>query len=348
MKRLIILLMLFFTTANVFGQSTPVEYLKNAKDFFDRGQIDSVIFYLEAKEGEKYFNQLSGFEQSLWLRLLFSSYISTDQYAKSQEPVKKFLRVNPFYEPNEADPLRLKFAIDSMEAQPTLMFGLKVGTTRTFVKHLDTYRYIFEDGYSDTREKVHFDTYGYTLGLQFEYNLNRYFSVNFSPSYDRYRYYYKTTFATKNNDDLGTLVSESYQKLNYLTLPVLFRARLSVKDFKVYGQVGAFTSTLIGAEKKLTVSSSIVSTSNENLKNFHTRNSGIIFGGGIMVKRKRLTLNLDLRFLSGFSNIIEKPYYYEMLSLDYYDIPDDIKLRSLELSLGIFYNFKYKVYDKVK
>jgi hypothetical protein len=340
--------MLFFTAPMTFAQTTPVEYLKNAKDFFDRGQIDSVIFYLEAKESDKLFHQLSTFEQSLWLRLLFSSYISTDQYAKSQEPVKKFLRVNPFYEPNEADPLRLKFAIDSMEAQPTLMFGLKIGTTRTLMKHLGEYRYIFEEGYSDTREKSHFDSYAFTLGLQFEYNINRHLSLNISPSYDRYRYHYKTTFSTKNIDDLGTLVSESSQSLNYLTLPVLLRARLSVKDFKVYGQAGAFTSTLIGAEKKLSVSSSIVSVSNENTMNFHTRNYGLIVGGGIMVRRKRLTLNMDLRFLSGFSNITEKPFYYEMLSLDYYDIPDDLKFRSVELSLGIFYNFKYKVYDKEK
>jgi hypothetical protein len=238
--------------------------------------------------------------------------------------------------------------MDSMEVEPVLMVGLGAGVTRSLMRPLGENRYVFEKGYADFKSKTHTDAFGYVLGIQFEYNLNRFISLNFSPSFENFGYSYTTTIASKNPASLGTLITESRQTLNYLTLPLLLRARITYKNYKVYGQAGFFTSNLLGASKFSSVSSSIISSRNDTKNNFASNNAGFILGGGLMYKRKNLTFNTDVRFINGFNNIVSKPYYYESLAMDYYDIPDDVKLRGFELTLGVFYNFKYRVYDKKK
>jgi hypothetical protein len=258
------------------------------------------------------------------------------------------LRKNPFYEPTESDPLRLKYALDSMEVEPTLMIGIRFGATRTLLQHLGSNRYVFERDFAENKSKEHNDSYGYLFGVQFEYNFSRILSVNFAPTFEKYHYDYRMSVSTNNPNDLGVLRTRANQDLFYITLPVLLRARMNFKDAKIYGQAGFFTSSLSSALRTLTVSSSILVLDTETSKNFHATNSGYIVGVGAMLRRRKITFNADLRFCSGFGNIIARPNYYETLAMDYYDIPDDIRLRGLELSFGLFYNFKYKVYDKKK
>jgi hypothetical protein len=66
------------------------------------------------------------------------------------------------------------------------------------------------------------------------------------------------------------------------------------------------------------------------------------------LKRNSYSYNIDFRFNKAFANNVSRPFFYEYTAMNFYDVPDDYRLNTIELSFSILYNFKYKVYDKVK
>ena len=81
-------------------------------------------------------------------------------------------------------------------------------------------------------------------------------------------------------------------------------------------------------------------------------NYGFIAGLGMNFNLKRLGINVDIRYKQALNNINNKDNRFinngfnEVFVYGFYDALDDIKLREVELSVGIVYHLNYKAFKQ--
>jgi len=146
-------------------------------------------------------------------------------------------------------------------------------------------------------------TIGFYTGLSGQYNFNEHFAIHTELAFDRKGTSDKLTFTDVNGNIHGT--GKAVNQLNYLTLPLLFRASVGNK-VKYFLQAGPYLSYLLNQTSKYSISLE------EPRYNFHINGTaympsmdfGIVTGIGLLVPvKEKFSISCELRGNYGLVNL---------------------------------------------
>jgi hypothetical protein len=348
-QKLFLVTGLFFLSFGLFSQSDCQDDMDKANKLFDDGK------FREAEKVTKSILEtcsLNKTQENEMLKLIASIYFEMDELELAEEYVAQFVKKNPYYVSSKrTDPFLFRNAVDKVKSFPRFSIGIKAGLPSGLVSTEKVFP-IFDSA-------NYFDDYAIRPiiqgGIEFSLNISSHFSVNLGSGlrfqelrhqlaqYNQIFFHYK-----EQNISSNFPISLGY------TLP-LGRAF----DVKTY----------LGGEVELFVQSkySYDYTSIENISEELTaylknkRNNVLIRSedrakfryaglGGIKLSYRieRFSIFADARYIRELV-LYNKPknrYTDPELYLDNNYVMDDIKLENLDFSLGLMYNFSYKVKSK--
>lgn len=219
----------------------------------------------------------------------------------------------------------------------------------------------YEDGYS-----------AFAVNLFFEVGLKKHLSLVAAPSYYGTGYRYKTEYNWTNVPVLfgvNATVTNKYTHTNSLTfleLPIMFRykylrprslAKNTAQRLKPYIQAGAFGGMLLGANRttKEQVDDKLAGTSANQSENtlsfgadtlFQAYQWGLTGSIGAIYELDFLQVGVDLNYRQGMSQLITLANRYAVREISHgvYDVPDEVKLNSLGLTVYLMIPLTYKAY----
>lgn len=136
---------------------------------------------------------------------------------------------------------------------------------------------------------------GFYTGLSGQYNFNEHFAIHTELAFDRKGTSNKITYTDPSGNDVGT--GKAINQLNYLTLPILFRASIGTK-VKYFLQAGPYLSYLLNDTRKF---SSGTDDPRYNFKvNVTSHTTQMDFGmsaglGAVIPVKEKLAISFELR-----------------------------------------------------
>lgn len=168
---------------------------------------------------------------------------------------------------------------------------------------------------------------GFAYGAAFQYNFPKYFSIRTNLFFERKGCLSKGTYLDNNGNSLGTFRSQL--DMDYLTLPILFRAGFG-KKVKIFFNAGPYFSYLNKTTLKYkgpNVSGTFVLDLTPNYKRIDI---GLAAGIGFsMPLTKILALSFEIRNNLGLYNTSKLPVYGN----------GSINTNSTNLLIGLAYKF---------
>ncbi len=255
---------------------------------------------------------------------------------------------------------------------PRLLFGINPGVNFTIANPIRSY-YLMEHASSlgsmpyEKDYDFHFKhSRGTQLGLTVEYALTRDFWICLQPSICVLKFQYTDYI---NWDDSEHPITNSYnrrQRLTYIEIPLFIKYRFAYSKLSPYIQVGAFYRIRSSAYKTIyryTSEKTILDQEDEADKFYnhghlyedlsireqiYRFDSGICAGAGVSYDLWGLRLSAEINYKHGFNNIVngEKRWDNQDVMLEYYDVFDDIKLRSFDFSFKILVPISFKAFRR--
>jgi len=243
---------------------------------------------------------------------------------------------------------------------PRLSLGFKAGLTFSMAQPYKRY-FIFEPEPSiglDSYYKDYFFNFtrsqGTQLGGIFEYGLTKNLSINVQANYTELRFLYKNTFTWEEKRDGESITADfiHHQYKGLFEIPILLKYRFVELKLKPYLQAGVFCSVLISAYKTIDVDltktevETVVDIKIKDL--FTTFSCGLWFGAGIGFDVGRFRLEFEANYKHGLNNIVDANHRYnnQEIMYGYYDVFDDMKLRSWDLSLNVLLPISFKAFRR--
>jgi len=149
-------------------------------------------------------------------------------------------------------------------------------------------------------------TIGFYIGFSGRYNFNEHFAIHTEFAFDRKGTSEKITFTDPSGNETG--IGKAINQLNYLTLPILFRAAIGNK-VKYFLQAGPYLSFLLNQTSKYS------STLDDPMYNFHENGTsympsmdfGIVTGIGMSVPvKENFSISCELRGNYGLVDLYSK------------------------------------------
>jgi hypothetical protein len=233
--------------------------------------------------------------------------------------------------------------------------GLKTGLTFSKVKTLESYSAVSNDSEENDKDskKEYTKTtqnMGETIGVIFGYALQKNILITFQPSYSNYKYGY-TTHNTwlGQNGDAYTLDTKQKHRLGYIELPVTLMFRFLVGNIEPYVHAGWYYGAFVGGTKKIqyteTLTEGGVTTSSPTQTEIFSMGNivmksqmGLTGGAGVAYTIQYFRIGLEVSYRQGMYNITNEKARYTNSTLvsKFFDVPDDLKLNQLEITLNLF------------
>lgn len=339
------------------------------KTFYDNGDLNSIInlYFKECckedkKNEKKEFRKIKKEIRADIYQLVFLSYTELDKPELADIYLKKFLVIRRGERTDDYWRSLRTAAKDKYYVAPRWLVGLKLGTNFTFPHPINRYHVLAPA--SETGEADYQKDYGFHLthsrglqaGIILEYAIRKNLSVTVLPTVGSLGFQYKNSFK-REGESAGDTVTLNYthrQKLNVIELPVLLKYRFIKTKLRPYVQVGVYCNLLQSAVKSLQAVSDPEEEGYKDetivkIKELFTRfNVGLWIGGGIGYETGDLRLAVEVNYKHGLNNIVDKDRRYENpeLQFAYYDVFDDIKVRSVELSLKVMLPLSFKAFRR--
>jgi len=327
---------------------------EKALQLYNYGMADSALSILKpCLEHTKALKGLAKETCADIFRLAALSSIMTGIPKKANEYITQLLKYQPDYKNNirDDDLEEFKLILNSKSAQPDLILGVRAGINIPFLKLENQYSdYDAQESYYDLEGNI-----GYQFAVAVEKTLSKNISLEVAAGYTQFMFKYYTR-------SLSIGEQQYDQSISYIEIPVLARYYFNTKGhLKPYIQGGLSGKFSLYAREKsddygrywLTKSSKY--DSEMILASFITdmENVGLAVGGGLSYNLKNSSIRLDVRYIHNFksSGRISK---FDDIS-GYEDIPEGedfsytndinlIHLKNAQISLGYFYNLKYRVF----
>lgn len=155
---------------------------------------------------------------------------------------------------------------------------------------------------------------------------------------------------TSGSNEQSSLTYRHKQTLRYFEMPVIFRKELSTQTFRPYVQGGVFYGLQQSAVQYTDISETITNGQNAIVISGGTRSGsitdqyikshlGLMGGAGIAYHLNSVIICLDGLYKFGLHNITNEQNRYANQSLvgDTFDVPDDINLNALMISVNIIF-----------
>lgn len=357
-KFLIFTLLSFFFANLATAQKTVAdleESYANAKYYYDGGKIDSATLLLEIIIQSPAFSKLYQSVKADVYKLLSMSYITLDRLNDAEKPLRKMLGLRPFYKATDDDLMRFKTALDTLKATPALSIGVRSGVNMSFARRVGEPISVIS---SFTNPNLGEEEYEYGLGFYFgffaKYRISKNISIIFIPSFTNYAFGYIENYnltrgpSSRNSDVIQSTFSYSYsQTIRYLEVPVSLSYGIRLSDkVRPFVSAGWFEGFLLSADKESKATYVTGSQRFANKENFIGTNSGLMFGIGINYELDNFALNIDARYRYGVINLtnISNRFVNDAAALGFYDIPNDIKVNTVELGFTLIYHLRFKVF----
>jgi hypothetical protein len=320
--------------------------LKNAVDNYDKGLYDKVIALLADKIDNCKFSKIE-LEQAL--KILASAYYDLDELEEGNKYMTKFLKKTPNYNINvNQDPAPFIDAYDKFLVRPKFSFSFGLGLNLTYPQVQKSFS-IWEAG-TYTNEYETISGTNFYLGVQWNFAKN--FSLNTEINLLAQSYVRNITspvfsnFMVKFDETFSAAMLPVYLKYSLMPhkkfFPEAYVGVLVYQPVAPTAKINAFDNAdLDDAPREIDSEPSVDLTAFRNSDG----NSGIMFGGRLNYRKNSLNVFFDWRYVKVNGDYVnsEKRYQNTELINDYYYIDDDIKLRYSSFTLGLTYNFTYKV-----
>lgn len=332
-------------------QANCSENYEKALKLYNYGLADSALAVLNpCLTNKKALNNISKETGADIFRLAALSSIIKGDPVKAEEYVKEMLRYQPDYKnnPREGDLMEFRMIVNKTYSQPALRIGVTGGINLPSLeleKKYSEYETSFGGEYSLD------GITGYQLQITLEKTLTKKISLELAAGITQiyFKYSVAAQLASRYNYD---------QSIKYLEIPVIIRYYLTTSHLKPYLQ-GGITGriSLNNMESSDTYGRywfTESSNSNKILTTFLTdyEQVGLVLGGGLGYDMKKINLVLDFRYnynlKSSESSNFDNVNGYDDISTDekfyYTDDINLIKMKNIQISIGILYNLKYKVF----
>jgi hypothetical protein len=325
---------------------------EKALQAYNYGMADSALNILKpCLEHPKALKEVSKEKCANIYRLAALSSIMTGNSAKADEYITQLLKFQPDYKNNirEDDLEEFKLILNRKSAQPDIILGIRAGTNMPFLNLVRSYSdYNAQENYYSLDSK-----FGLQFGIAAEKTLTKRISLEAAAGYTHILFQYNTRSMTEG-------VIQYNQSIGYLEIPVVAKYNFSTGSaFQPYLQGG-----ICG---KLSLNN--MSKSEDFGKTWYTKaadseyilatfltdieNIGLILGGGVGYNLKSSGFRLDLRYIHNFKSSGRESKFDNITGYD--DIPSTekfsytndinlINLKNIQISLGYFYNLKYRVF----
>lgn len=148
--------------------------------------------------------------------------------------------------------------------------------------------------------------FGFYTGLSGQYNFNEHFAIHTELAFDRKGTSNKITYTDPSGNEVGT--GKGVNQMNYLTLPVLFKASIGNK-VKYFLQAGPYLSILLN--QTLKYSSSIDDPLYNFKVNVTSHTTPMDFGmsagiGALIPVKEKFAVSCELRGNYGFIDLYNR------------------------------------------
>lgn len=231
--------------------------------------------------------------------------------------------------------------------------GLKTGLTFSKVKPTEKYSVVDGSNEEQGGEKEYASptkNMGETIGLIFGYAFQKNVLLTFQPSYCNYKYSYKTSYKWQNvSGDAYELQTNQIQRIGYLDLPLTLMLRMLVGKVEPYAHFGGYYGVFMGGQKKIKYTETlteagVTNTSPEQQEIFGIANTmmksqmGLTGGIGVAYTIQYFRIGLEAAYKQGMYNLtdVQKRYDNSRLVSKFFDIPDDIKMNNIEITVNFY------------
>ncbi len=233
--------------------------------------------------------------------------------------------------------------------------GFKSGITFSQVKKLESYSVLThtsteKDDADAKRYSKTTSNLGQTVGLMFGYAFTQQVLVTFQPSYSNYKYSYNTQhdFANQTGDAYSISTKQNH-RLGYIELPITLLLRVHTGRLEPYVNFGWYYGIFAGGRKRLRYTETITEAGVSKTEDEKTERvamgdflmksqMGLTGGLGLGYMIQYFRIGLELTYRQGQYNITKEQNRYadKMLVNKFFEVPDDLKLNQLDLTLNMF------------
>jgi len=231
--------------------------------------------------------------------------------------------------------------------------GLKTGLTFSKVKPTENYSVVNGSHNGQDNEKEYASpvkNMGETIGVIFGYAFQKNVLLTFQPSYSNYKYSYKTAYKWQNaSGDAYELQTNQIHRIGYLDLPLTLMLRMLMGKVEPYAHIGGYYGIFMGGQKKIKYTETlteagVTNTSPEQQEVFGMGNvmmksqMGLIGGLGVAYTIQYFRIGLEAAYKQGMYNMtdVQKRYDNSHLVSKFFDIPDDLKMNNIEITINFF------------
>jgi hypothetical protein len=333
-------------SGRAYSQSQCQENIDEANKLFDEGAF---------RQSEKIAKQiletceLNKTQENEMLKLLASIYYEMDELEKGDEYVADFMKKNPYYVVSKRnDPPLFRDAIKKLKSFPGFSLSIRGGIPLGQVTTTKVFPIFNQADYlQDYTIKPVFQS-----GLELGWNITSAFSLNIGSGIRIQRILHQVSQYNQlyfNYDEQNT----SAQIPVYLGLNIPISGKFDVKFFAggefnlfVSGKYDYFYTASSDISNELSFylnrkKDNVKIESNERNKYRYAALGGIKF----IYKIERFAVFTEARYVKEFANFNkpEKRFVDPDLYLANNYAISDIKLENLDISVGMIYNFSYKV-----
>lgn len=357
---------------------------KEMKDYYDNGELNRIIelFTNECCETVKIKKKKAAIREKRefkkvkdsiraeiyeWTAL---SYIALDRPEKGDIYIKKLLVLKR--EEGIGDYwLSIRNIAQKYDVAPRLLVGFRIGPNFTLAHPVNRFRVFETDPAAEniSPDKKYLFHMNQSQGLQWniilEYALTKNLSISLQPAACEMLFRYKNLYRWKGEGNITQIeaVFNHRQRLNYVEIPLLLTYRFTKGKLKPYVQIGGFFSILYLAHKsidlditqKLKDRQELINEKEiitdifimKQLKNYH---AGFLVGGGISIDTgfKGLRVGIEMNYKQGLNNIVDEDHRYSdhKIIYGYYDVFDDMKLSTLDLTVKVLLPVSFKAFKR--
>lgn len=197
-----------------------------------------------------------------------------------------------------------------------------------------------------------FKNKGSQFGLYFSYSFKKKLAIVFQPAYQNSSYNYRTAYSwsdTVNEADFA-LEMMHQQKVSAVNLPLLVRWDFTVSQFSPYIQGGIYANFRNQGKKTIfydyTIDEEVDKKTADRTgetdftEHLLKANFGLTAGVGFTYFANYFAISLESNFRYGFRSMVNDQNRYADftgLSLQYLDVPDQLKFMNLDIQLSVMF-----------
>jgi len=347
-KKSILLLVIIIANISLSAQSDCEQELKRAIELYKNGMYQQAVTILNDKISNCHF---SNEEKQTIYKTLISCNKELDEQEEANRLTMQFLRKYPIYQVNKSfdDPSFVE-CFQRFTTRPVFTLNVSGGFNVNSVHINKKYRILDDANYNDDYQT----DIKPTFQLELQWNLNKNISLNTGLYGLRYQNYSRKIVLY---DSLNMNYKETF---NHSKLPLYLKLSVPYKKFSAEIYAGLEIEMLRKAEFSLSFSSESASWSqfitsrngfdgiSVSVDNRNKLRPSVIYGARINYTIKRFNMFLDFRYvkeINTYNNPLKR-YVNSNLIYNAYFIEDDIILYSYDISVGISFNFFYRIKSK--